>query len=210
MDKGFQEYLEQFVEFTSQYNKEIYYGNQGRDDIQAPVEPEIGRFLAFLVRMTGARKVLELGTGVGNSTIWLAEAVKETGGNVTTVDNHPRTWKEATANIEKSGLGEYVTMLHSDADEAVRKLREQNLQFDIIFQDCAKYIYTVIYEDVAALVRKGGIIVADDTMFPVCANVRENLGRHMDRYNRQMFADRRFFSTMLPIGHGMTISWKNF
>ena len=86
----------------------------------------------------------------------------------------------------------------------------QNLQFDIIFQDCAKYIYTVIYEDVAALVRKGGIIVADDTMFPVCANVRENLGRHMDRYNRQMFSDRRFFSTMLPIGHGMTLSWKNF
>ena len=49
---------------------------------------------------------------------------------------------------------------------------------------------------------------ADDTMFPVCENVRENLGRHMDRYNRAIFADNRFFSTMLPVGHGMTLSWK--
>lgn len=208
MDKSFREYLDQFVEFTSQYNKEIYYSNQGRDDIQAPVEPEIGRFLAFLVRMTGARRVLELGTGVGNSAIWMAQALMEQEGVLYTVDNHPRTWKEACGNIEKSGLGEYVTMLHADADEAVRKLREQSLQFDIIFQDCAKYIYTVIYEDVAALVRKGGIIVADDTMFPVCQGVRPNLGRHMDRYNRLVFADQRFFSTMLPVGHGLTLSWK--
>ncbi|MBO7516937.1 MAG: O-methyltransferase, partial [Spirochaetia bacterium] len=80
MEKGFQEYLDQFVEFTNRHNKEIYYGNQGRDDIQAPVEPEIGRFLAFLVKMTGAKRVLELGTGVGNSAIWLAEALKEQGG----------------------------------------------------------------------------------------------------------------------------------
>ncbi|MBO7430820.1 MAG: class I SAM-dependent methyltransferase [Spirochaetia bacterium] len=208
MEKGFQEYLDQFVKFTNRHNKEIYYGNQGRDDIQAPVEPEIGRFLAFLVKMTGAKRVLELGTGVGNSAIWLAEALKEQDGMLYTVDNHPRTWTEACENIEKSGLKDTITMIHSDADEAVRMLREQNLEFDIVFQDCAKYIYTVIYEDVAALVRKGGIIVADDTMFPVCQNIRENLGRHMDRYNRQIFADKRFFSTMLPIGHGMTLSWK--
>ena len=208
MDKGFKEYLDQFVEFTSQYNKEIYYGNQGRDDIQAPVEPEIGRFLAFLIRMTAAKKVLELGTGVGNSTIWLAEAVKEIGGNVTTVDNHPRTWKEACGNIEKSGLKDYVVMIHSDVDEATRLLKEEGAVFDIIFQDCGKYTYTVIYEDVAALVRKGGIIVADDTLFPVCQGVRPNLGRHMDRYNRLVFADQRFFSTLLPVGHGLTLSWK--
>ena len=208
MEKGFQEYLDKYIEFTNQYNKEIYYANQGRDDIQPPVEPEIGRFLAFLVKMIGASKVLELGCGVANSTIWLAQALKEQGGVLYTVDNHPRTWKEAVDNVEKSGLGECVTMIHSDAYEAVRRLRVQGLEFDIVFQDCGKYTYTVIYEDVAALVRKGGIIVADDTMFSVCQNVRENLGRHMDRYNRQMFADQRFFSTMLPVGHGMTLSWK--
>ena len=208
MDKGFREYLDKFVEFTNQYNKEIYYANQGRDDIQAPVEPETGRFLAFLIKMTGARKVLELGCGVANSAIWMAQALREQGGVLYTVDNHPRTWKEAVENVEKSGLKEYVTMIHSDADEAVRKLREQGFEFDIVFQDCAKYIYTVIYEDVSALVKKGGIIVADDTMFPVCENVRPNLGRHMDRYNRQIFADKRFFSTMLPVGHGLTLSYK--
>ena len=208
MDKGFREYLDKYVEFTNQYNKEIYYANQGRDDIQAPVEPETGRFLAFLIKMTGAKKVLELGCGVANSAIWMAQALKEQGGVLYTVDNHPRTWKEAVENVEKSGLKDCITMIHCDADEAVRKLREQSLEFDIVFQDCAKYIYTVIYEDVAALVKKGGIIVADDTMFPVCENIRENLGRHMDRYNMQMFADKRFFSTMLPVGHGMTLSYK--
>ena len=120
MDKGFREYLDKYIEFTNQYNKEIYYANQGRDDIQAPVEPETGRFLAFLIKMTGAKKVLELGCGVANSAIWMAQALKEQGGVLYTVDNHPRTWKEAVENVEKSGLKDYITMIHSDADEAVR------------------------------------------------------------------------------------------
>ena len=208
MENSFQQYLDKYIEFTNQYNKEIYYANQNRDDIQPPVEPEIGRFLAFLIKLTGAKKVLELGCGVANSTIWLAQALKEQDGKLWTVDNHPRTWAEAVTNVEKAGLRDYVEMIHANAEDAVKKLREDGMIFDMIFQDCGKYVYTVIYEDVAALVKKGGLIAADDTMFQVCSQVRKNLGLHMDKYNQEIFKDTRFFSTMIPIGHGMTLSYK--
>ncbi len=202
------EYMRSFIEFTNPVCRELESTNAGRDDLQPSIEPESGRFLSFLVRMTGARKVLEMGCGVANSTIWLAEAVKANGGILYTVDNHPRTWAEACRNIENSGLKDYVRMFHSDAEAAVEKFMADGEEFDLIFQDCGKYVYTLIYDQVASLCRKGGIIVADDTMFSVCDGVRKNLGLHMDRYNKQMFADKAFFSTMIPIGHGITLSLK--
>jgi len=202
------EYIRNFTEFTNHVCRDLETRNAGRDDLQPSIEPESGRFLSFLVRLTGAKRVLELGCGVANSTIWLAEAVKENGGILYTVDNHPRTWAEACENIENSGLKEYVRMFHSDAETAVEGFVRDGEVFDLIFQDCGKYVYTLIYDKVAALCRKGGIIVADDTMFSVCDGIRKNLGLHMDRYNKQMFADKAFFSTMIPIGHGMTLSLK--
>ena len=208
MNSNFLEYLGKFSEFTNEYNREIYFANQDRNDIQPPIEPEIGRFLTLLIKLTGARKVLELGCGVANSTIWLAQELKNCGGTVCTVDNHPRTWNEAIVNIEKAGVKDQVRMIHANAEDAVRQLLDEGETFDLIFQDCGKYVYNVIYEDVYSLLKKGGLIAADDTMFCVCENVRQNLGRHMDAYNQKIFADQRFFSAMIPIGHGMTLSYK--
>jgi len=57
-----------------------------------------------------------------------------------TVDNHPRTWAEAVANVEKAGLKDYVEMIHENAEDAVKKLCEEGMVFDMIFQDCGKYV----------------------------------------------------------------------
>ena len=89
------EYLRGFIEGTNPGAAGLFRDNSGRGDVQPSVEPEIGRFLSFLVRLTGARRVLELGTSNGCSALWMLEAVRQNGGKLVTVDSKERLHLEA-------------------------------------------------------------------------------------------------------------------
>jgi caffeoyl-CoA O-methyltransferase len=202
-------YLRSFIASNNKVIDRIETESEGRDDIQPYVEPETGRLLSFLVRALNATRVLELGTGIGNSAIWIGEALREQNGTLITVDNHKRTGIEAGKNIRDASLESIVTMVESNAEEYVEKiLNEGNHSFDIIFQDCGKYLYPLLHDKLVALVRKGGMIIADDTLFHVNKGVRKNLGKYTDEYNRLVFSDSRLYSVILPVGHGLTLSMK--
>ncbi len=96
------------------------------------VAREEGRFLNLLVKMTGARRVLELGTSNGYSALWLASALEQTGGRLTTVEISPERVKEARENLARAGLAGRVTFLEGDAHEIVRTLEGP---FDVVFID---------------------------------------------------------------------------
>ncbi len=177
-----------------------------RDDIQPGIEPELGKFLGLLVRLVDAKKVLEIGSGVGYSAIWLGEAVKTTHGRVLTIDNHKRTHIEVVRNIEKAGLSSLVEKKLGNAEDLLETLSGG---WDIVFQDAGKYLYPLVHEKIVKLTRVGGLIVADDTLFKVNPCVRKGLGDYMDRYNKMVFEDKRLYSTILPVGHGITISLKH-
>lgn len=199
------DYLRMFIDRDNPLMKELEAQSLGRDDVQPAVEPELGRFLGLLIRLTGAKRVLELGSGVGYSSLWLGEAVKVTGGKVVTIDNHQRTHEEVLDNIKKSGLESYIEPVFGDAEEVVPSLESG---WDLIFQDSGKYLYPLLYEKVVSLVRNGGLIIADDTLFKVNGNVRKGLGRYTDEYNKLAFSDSRLYSAILPVGHGVTLSYK--
>lgn len=199
------DYLRMFIERDNPLMEELEKSSRGRDDIQPSVEPELGKFLGLLVRLTGAKRVLEIGSGIGYSTLWLAEAVKETGGRLVTVDNHERTHKEVVANIEKAGLSKYVEIVLGEGEDIVPSL---DPGWDIVFQDGGKYLYPVLFEDIISLTSKGGLIIADDTLFRVNNTVRKRLGLYTDEYNRMVFSDSRLYSVILPVGHGCTVSYK--
>ena len=199
------EYLRHFIKRDSALLTRIENESKLRDDIQPSVEPELGKFLGLIVRLTKAEKILEIGSGIGYSTIWLAEAVKITDGKVVTIDNHERTHKELLKNISNAGLGKWIEIKHGNAEDIVPSLSGS---WDIIFQDGGKYLYPVIYEQIFNLTRTGGLIIADDTLFKVNPGVRKGLGNYMDEYNKIVFADSRLYSTILPVGHGITVSLK--
>ena len=199
------EYLRHFIKRDSALLTRIENESKLRDDIQPSVEPELGKFLGLIVRLTKAEKILEIGSGIGYSTIWLAEAVKITDGKVVTIDNHERTHKELLQNISNAGLGKWIEIKHGNAEDIVPTLSGS---WDIVFQDGGKYLYPLIYEQIFNLTRTGGLILADDTLFKVNPNVRKGLGNYMDEYNRIVFADSRLYSTILPVGHGITVSLK--
>jgi len=199
------DYLRSFIIRDSSFIKELESLNLGRDDIQPSVEPELGKFLGLIIRLTNAKKVLEIGSGVGYSTLWLGEGVKATGGKVTTIDNHQRTHKEVIENISRAGLDNWVEKKLGNAEDVIDTLTGD---WDIVFQDSGKYLYPLLHDKIVNLTRTGGLIIADDTMFKVNPEIRKGLGDHVDKYNKMVFSDTRLYSTILSVGHGITVSLK--
>jgi caffeoyl-CoA O-methyltransferase len=199
------DYLRSFIKRDSFFIKELESASLGRDDIQPSVEPELGKFLGLIIRLINAKRVLEIGSGVGYSTLWLGEGVKATGGKVVTIDNHERTHKEVVRNIATAGLDNWVEKKLGNAEDIIDKLSGG---WDIVFQDAGKYLYPLLHERIVNITRRGGLIIADDTLFKVNPEVRKGLGDHVDKYNKMVFSDSRLYSTILSVGHGVTVSLK--
>ena len=198
------EYLRAFIDSSSEIIDGIALSNDERNDVQPQVEPETGRFLEMMIRLMNAKRVLELGTSNGYSALWMLKALSETGGRLTTIDSKERLHLEAVENFNKAGYSN-VAAVFGDASEEISKLEPG---FDMIFQDCGKYLYPELFERTVELLRPGGLLIADDTLFGVNTNVRTNLGRHTDRYNHMAFGSNRLLTSIVPIGHGLTMSYK--
>ena len=113
-------------------------------------------------------------------------------------------YEEAYANIEKAGLSEYVEMIHGDAAEIVNQLEGP---FDFILQDSAKPLYSKLLNKTIELVRVNGIIAADDALF-LPMGYEEINAKAIHQYNIMVFNEPRLYSTILPIGDGLTLSVK--
>src|SRR5579875_3909282 len=85
------------------------------------LEPDTAALLALIVRATSARRVLELGTSNGYSTLWLADAVRDTGGHLVSVELDPERSAQATRNLSRSGLTKFAEVLVQDAGDALRQ-----------------------------------------------------------------------------------------
>ncbi len=199
------EYLRGFIKPGNGVISVIAEANSRRNDVQPEVEPEVGSFLSLLVRLMNAKAVLELGSSNGSSGLWFLEALRITGGHLTTIDSKHRLHLEALENYRTAGYDDIVTAISGDAEEIIQQL---DGPFDIVFQDCGKYLYPQLLDRTVSLLKEGGLIIAEDTLFAVEDSVRPNLGRHTDLYNRMVFARKDLYSSILPVGHGLTLSYK--
>jgi len=175
-----------------------------RNDLQPSVGPDVGRLLALLVRSIQARRVLELGTSLGYSTLVLAAALRETGGRLTSVEIRPELAEAARAALRTAALDAHAEVVTADARAALDALEGP---FDLILQDSAKALYPELAGRCVELLRPGGLLVADDALFPP-RGVRADFSRPVDEYNRLVAADPRLFTVILPLGDGVAISWK--
>jgi predicted O-methyltransferase YrrM len=124
------------------------------------VEPDSAALLALLVRATGARTLLELGTSNGYSTVWLADAVRATGGRLTTVDTDPARSAQAATNLERAGLRPQVELRVQDAAEALRG--SADAQWDMVFLDAERPAYAGYWPDLQRTLKPGGLLAVDN------------------------------------------------
>ncbi len=125
------------------------------------VDRETGRWLGLVVRATNARSVLEIGSSNGVSTIWLAAAARENGGQVTGTEILPERAAEANRNLAAAGLESVAQVLSGAARETVTSLPGP---FDLVFIDAEKDDYVDHFESVIDRVRPGGLILADNVI----------------------------------------------
>jgi predicted O-methyltransferase YrrM len=122
-----------------------------------------GRFLEFLVRVSGARRVLEIGTLGGYSTIWLARALPQ-GGSVVTLELDPHHAEVACNNFKNAGVLDRVELIVGPALETLPGLEKTRAPFDLIFIDADKQSYPHYLNWALKLSRPGTVIVADNVV----------------------------------------------
>ncbi len=202
-------YLRSMVVYDHHILQMLDQEHRGREDLQPFIEPEIGKLLSLLIRMNHVKRVLELGTGIGYSTIWIACALRETGGRIVTIDNHRRTNCEARSMFAQAGCDDIITLIEASAEEVLPEMAQREAgTYHMVFQDGGKQSYPLVYEDVCTLLAPGGILIADDVLFPAEKDVRRGLKKPIEQFTAMLLKDSRFYTSVLPIGHGAAVSIK--
>ncbi len=172
---------------------------------QIQVSAEEGRLLATLVTLSGARRVLEVGTLFGYSGVWMARALGP-GGHLDTVELSPLHAEAARGWFARAGLAGRVSVHEGPALEVLPGL---DAGYDLAFFDAAKSEYCDYLDHALRLVRPGGLILADNVFWNGRV-ARDDAAdpdvRGIRDYNARIAGDPRLTSTVIPVGDGLSVS----
>jgi len=168
-----------------------------RDQFLLAVGPATGRLINLLVKETEARIILEVGTSYGYSTIWLAEAARESGGRVITLELHAEKQEYARAMLSRAGLTRFVDFRIGDARESLAKL---DTNVDFVLLDLWKDLYIPCFDLFYSRLNPGAIVVADNMLYP------DSTRTHAAVYRKHVRSHPDIQSILLPVGSGLEVS----
>lgn len=152
---------------------------------------DTGEFLSVLVRATNARRVLEIGTSNGYSTLWLADACTATGGTVTSVELDHHKLQLAGENFERSGLTSLITLVSGNAADFLATTADSS--YDLIFLDSERTEYPGWWTDLKRALCPGGLLVVDNAI---------SHQEEMEPFVSIVHADSEFTTCLVPVGKG--------
>ena len=170
------------------------------------VGPLVGRLLYQLVHMISAKTVFEMGSGFGYSAFWFALALPEAG-IVHLTDQSQKNLDSTKRFLTQANLT-HKARFH--AGDAVKTLSEMTESFDVIFIDLDKEQYPKALELAKPKVNAGGLIIADNLLWfgQVLASQGDRATEAVKTFNRTLFNDCNFISTLLPIRDGVGVAYK--
>jgi len=171
---------------------------QDRSRRMLNITRDTGEFLSVMIRATAARRVLEIGTSNGYSTLWLAEALKATGGMVTTIENSEYKVNLASANFAGSGLEPFITLLQAEAGMVLQRSQED--AFDFIFLDSDRTQYPEWWPHLRRVLRPGGLLVVDNAVSHT---------EQLAPFVALVKADPDFTTSLVPVGNGEFLAVKS-
>ena len=167
--------------------------------------PQVGALLRQFVQLLQPRRILEIGTFSGYSTLWMAEALPE-GGRIDTLEINDEMEDLIREGFERAGLSDRIRLHIGDALDILPTLSES---YEMVFIDADKRDYVAYYQSVFDLVAPGGIIVADNVLWDgkVCADEppRDQQTRGILAFNDLVAGDARVENFILPLRDGLHI-----
>ena len=163
------------------------------------IEPESALFLAMQVRIQQSKKILEIGTSTGYSTLWLADAAKVTGAKVTTLEIDEKRTQQAQLHAQELRVDDVIDFWVGDAQKYLEQCQEQ---YDFILLDAERNAYLNYWVYLQKmLVEHGGVLIVDN----VISHAAE-----VKSFIMEVKRDERFMTTTLSIGSGLfVVTFKN-
>ena len=196
----------------SRLEKDIDYETKHLDEIPSEkrlncVSKNIGMFYNILLKSINAKNILEIGMSVGYSGLWFADAVmsnKQLDGQIITIDREKFKIDNARRNFEEAGVDSLIKIREGEAREILQEIKAEFKEnyFDFIFIDADKESYIEYFDLCLPLVRKGGIIGADNILFP------ERFNEMMADYLSHVRSNSNVQSVTIPIDNGEEITIK--
>jgi predicted O-methyltransferase YrrM len=177
---------------------DLYRDGREHDEQQADrldrwrnVEPDTARLLVVLIRALAPRRMLELGTSNGYSTIWLADAARAVGATLTTVEIDPDRAARARENLERAGLAEHAELRIADAAAVLGASGDAT--WDFVFLDAERPAYAGYWPDLVRTLAPRGLLAVD--------NVTSHAGELVE-FRAQVAAEDRVSEALAPTGAG--------
>ena len=176
------------------------------------IDAEVGALLRVLASTAGASRILEIGTAIGYSGIWLATALPPDGMLITMEVDEGRA-EQARRNFSRAGLASRVTVIVGDAQLKIAKVSGP---FDLVFLDSDKQLYVPLLDRLVSLLRPGGVLVADNVLWDgeVVPGFRATPMRDprdtraVAAFNERVAAHPQLVTSIVPLRDGVSISVK--
>jgi predicted O-methyltransferase YrrM len=158
---------------------------------------DTGEFLSVIVRAMSARRILEIGSSNGYSTLWLADAALAVGGIVTTVERSDYKVGLARENFARSGLTN-ITLVHDDANQLLEELSHGAC--DLIFLDAEREEYPALWPQLQRVLRPSGLLVVDNAA---------SHATEMAQFITLVRSTTEFTTSQVPVGNGVFLAVKS-
>jgi len=170
------------------------------------VGPAVARVLFQLATISGAKKIFEMGSAIGYSTIWWARAVGD-GGRVVYTDGDPKNADKARRYFERAAVSQRIQVRVGDAFEF---LSEEKEQYDIVFNDVDKTDYPRAFRLALPRLKSGGLFIADNVLWSgkVSKPNPDATTKAILEFNKLIYDSKELFTTMLPIRDGVAVCVK--
>ena len=202
---------EKIQNVLSRLEKDIDYENSHRNEIPGEkrlncISKNIGMFYNIMLKSINAKKILEIGMSVGYSGLWFADAIMSNtqDGQIITIDREQFKIDSATRNFEEAGVSSIIKIREGEARKILHEIKEEfgENYFDFIFIDADKESYIEYFDLCLSLVRKGGIIAADNILLP------ERFNEMMADYLSHVRNNPNVQSVTVPIDNGEEVTIK--
>ena len=175
------------------------------DEHDVPIiGPAVARLLAFLVQISGAKRIFEMGSAIGYSTVWLARAAGPKA-EVFYTDGDPANAARAKENFRRAGVAKRI---HIQTGDALALLKKAKGKFDIIFNDVNKPQYPAALRIALPKLRRSGLFITDNTLWSgkvaSPAEADDESTRAIREFNRLIYHSKQLYPVLLPLRDGVT------